>query len=90
MDFPLTVKNPLTNQIIVGEVEFYLISYTHIDEMCVKPVTYRNQDITLQAQFIGSDYTYAYSQLFRDTIFRDNTLDEKLLIGISPKEDQNN
>lgn len=24
-DFPLTVKNPMTNEVIVGEVEFYLV-----------------------------------------------------------------
>ena len=28
LDYPLTIKNPLTNQIIVGEVEFYLIKTT--------------------------------------------------------------
>ena len=25
-DFPLTVKDPLTNEVIVGEVEFYLVN----------------------------------------------------------------
>jgi hypothetical protein len=39
----------------------------------------------ISAHYIGSDYTYAYSQKFRDTIFRDNTMDENLLIGVSAK-----
>ena len=38
----------------------------------------------LNAYYIGSDYTYAYSQKFRDTIFRDNTVDENLLVGVTP------
>lgn len=39
----------------------------------------------ISAHYIGSDYTYAYSQKFRDTIFRDNTMDENLLIGVNAK-----
>lgn len=39
----------------------------------------------INAHYIGSDYTYAYSQKFRDCIFRDNTLDESLLIGVSAR-----
>ena len=34
MEYPLTVKNPLTNQIIVGEVEFYLLSKEEVAEKC--------------------------------------------------------
>ena len=79
MDFPLTVKNPLTNQIIVSEVEFYLIPQEQVLEKC--------QQGLLLAQYIGSDYTYAYSQRFRDTVFRDNTLDENLLVGVMPKKE---
>jgi hypothetical protein len=39
----------------------------------------------MQAKYIGSDYTYAYCLKFRDSIFRENTLDENLLIGLSIK-----
>lgn len=39
----------------------------------------------LKAYYIGSDYTYAFSQRFRDTLFRENTLDEDLLIGVTKK-----
>ena len=30
MEYPLTVKNPLTNQVIVGEVEFFMIDSEEI------------------------------------------------------------
>lgn len=35
---------------------------------------------------MGTDYTYAYSSRFRNTVFRDNTIDENLLIGVEPKK----
>ena len=35
---------------------------------------------------MGTDYTYAYSYRFRNTVFRDNTIDENLLIGVDPKK----
>lgn len=81
-DFPMTVKNPLTNQIIVGEVEFYLVKHPDIAAFAVANP---GSSIDLKAYFVGSDYTYAYSQQFRDNVFRDNTLDENLLVGITPK-----
>ena len=34
---------------------------------------------------MGTDYTYAYSQRFRDTVFRDNCLDQHLLVGVQDK-----
>ena len=81
-DFPMTVKNPLTNQIIVGEVEFFLVKHQDIAACAgLSP----GSSIDLSAYFVGSDYTYAYSQQFRDNVFRDNTLDENLLVGITPK-----
>ena len=87
MDYPLTVKNPLTNQIIVGEVEFYLIQHKQIETQAanLRNGPHDNRQNIIQALYIGSDYTYAYSQKFRDTIFRDNSLDENLLIGLTPK-----
>ncbi len=47
---PLTVKNPLNNEIIVGEVEFYLI---------------KNASVQMNAEFIGTDFNYACSNDFR-------------------------
>ena len=47
--------------------------------------TPNDDEITLKSVYIGTDYTYAYSQRFRDTIFRDNCFDEKLLIGVQDK-----
>ena len=54
----MTVKNPLTNQVIVGEVEFYLISKQEVEEKCANA---SEGKLTLLAYYIGSDYTYAYS-----------------------------
>jgi hypothetical protein len=85
MDYPLTVKNPLTNQIIVGEVEFYLIQKNVIESQMQIFRSDENHPKIISAHYIGSDYTYAYSQKFRDSIFRDNTLDENLLIGVSAR-----
>ena len=58
LDYPLTVKNPLTNQVIVGEVQFYLISQSYLKEYL--PINHQNQNLKLKANFIGTDYTYAY------------------------------
>lgn len=51
---PLTVRNPLNNEIIVGEVEFYLLK-----KESVSPIS------GLQALFIGTDFNYANSNEFR-------------------------
>ena len=94
----MTVKNPLTNQIIVGEVEFFLIQKDVALEKIRAQYARNNEqrDLeresdgmrpTLQAFYIGSDYTYAYSTKFRETIFKQNTLDENLLIGVTPSSD---
>ena len=56
---PLTVRNPLNNEIIVGEVEFYLL---------------KNEEGIYTAKFIGTDFNYAYSNDFR-RIFLDNSID---------------
>ena len=31
-EYPLTVKNPLTNEVMIGEVEFYLIEASQISK----------------------------------------------------------
>jgi len=57
---PLTVRNPLNNEIIVGEVEFYLL---------------KNEEGPINtAKFIGTDYNYAYSNDFR-RIFLENSIE---------------
>lgn len=62
LDYPLSVKNPLTNQIIVGEVEFYLLKYKLLDSTFEQIKSNKcASDIILKAIFIGTDYTYAYS-----------------------------
>ena len=33
-EFPLTSKDPLTNEVIVGEVEFYEINRTSVAKAC--------------------------------------------------------
>jgi hypothetical protein len=43
----------------------------------------------LKAFYIGSDYTYAYSEKFRENIFRDNTLDDQLLVGVKIRPEPN-
>ena len=57
---PLTVRNPLNNEIIVGEVEFFLL----------KP----GETAMDKAIFIGTDFNYAYSNDFRK-IFLENSID---------------
>ena len=49
MEYPLTVKNPLTNQVIVGEVEFFMIDS---EEILAK-----NQPEVVEDQEIGSPVT---------------------------------
>ena len=56
---PLTVRNPLNNEIIVGEVEFFLIKHGEGGDKAV---------------FIGTDFNYAQSNDFRK-IFLENSID---------------
>ena len=56
---PLTVRNPLNMEIIVGEVEFFLLKPNEGGE---------------RAMFIGTDFNYAYSNDFRK-IFLENSID---------------
>ena len=32
-EYPLSVKNPLTNEVMIGEVEFYLIEASQISKL---------------------------------------------------------
>ena len=49
----------------------------------------KSEKTELIANYIGSDYTYAYSQRFRDTLFKNNCVDQHLLIGLSEKVEEN-
>ena len=79
---PLIVKNPMTNEIIVGEVEYYLIkndnlSYSQFQLQNQIPES-NQQDLTTEvtAVFIGTDYNYAVSSEFRNT-FITNSMDHE-------------
>ena len=52
-DFPLTPKNPRTNEVIVGEVDFFMITLQEQERVKDLP------EEALVAEFIGSDYNYA-------------------------------
>jgi len=61
---PLTVRNPLTNEIIVGEVEFYLLGRDQAPEVLNRGEVSSlasSQDVILKAEFLGTDYNYALS-----------------------------
>ena len=74
-EFPLTPKNPGNNEVIVGEVDFFLVS---LEEQQRE----RDKDEPLIAQFIGSDYNYAIQPSFREE-FKLHTFDkDELDIGL--------
>jgi hypothetical protein len=70
-DFPLTAKNPLTNEVILGEVEFYLIDKNTIQEsmemLCAQGEfsAFESNKVALEAKFFGTDFNYANSKNFR-------------------------
>ena len=90
-DFPLTSKDPLTNEVIVGEVEFYLVDKTQIanavEQLQVEVSAFDLNKVQITAHFFGSDFTYANSKNFRKR-FAQNTQDREL-INIGLKSDQN-
>ena len=85
-DYPITAKNPLTNQVIVGEVDFFVLDVDQLTAKC------KNQDdgsdntwqhsTNYEATFFGSDFNYSHQQEFRFK-FRSMTQDAHLLeIGL--------
>jgi len=64
MDYPIAAKNPLTNLIIIDSVNFYLIPIAEL----ISKITNKHPTsiININAHFIGTDYTYAYCQDFRE------------------------
>lgn len=58
---PMSVINPLTNTLIVGEVEYFLVKNSE-----------NNEDV-LKAELIGTDYSYLFSEELRK-VFEENAL----------------
>ena len=95
-DFPLTVKDPMTNEVIVGEVEFFLADKTQIANVMEQLALANSGEtsafapspkIFLVAKFFGSDFNYANNKNFRKK-FAQHTQDIEL-INIGLKSDQN-
>ena len=68
LTMPLTVKNPLNNEIVVSEVEFYLLK---------RPETTGTRQ-PLIANFIGTDFNYANSNDFRKMILENSIESDEL------------
>ena len=67
-EFPLTAKDPLTNEVIVGEVEFYEINRNQIISICETAISQSRQGeisafeqtkVIIAGNFFGSDFNYA-------------------------------
>lgn len=58
---PISVINPLTNTLIVGEVEYFLVKNSE------------NTEDNVKAELIGTDYTYLFSEDLRK-VFEENAL----------------
>ncbi len=71
---PMTVKNPLNNEIVVGEVDFYLLTKNE------KKIPDNHLNISVQnslkAFFMGSDFNYANSNDFRK-MFLENSIENE-------------
>lgn len=62
-EYPITAKNPLTNAVIVGEVDFFVLDHEHITSQCTGPTdetdgAWKHPPI-YTATFFGSDFNYA-------------------------------
>lgn len=81
-DYPIVVKNPLTNQVIVGEVDFFVLDSAQISARIKKP-SEASDDCWIHprsynANYFGSDFHYATQQDFRFK-FRSLTQDTSLI-----------
>lgn len=76
------MKNPLTNQVIVGEVDFFVLDAAEITAKIQKPSEASDNcwlhPRSYSASFFGSDFHYATQQEFRFK-FRSLTLDTSLV-----------
>mmetsp|Transcript_33591 Transcript_33591/g.51688 ORF Transcript_33591/g.51688 Transcript_33591/m.51688 type:complete len:164 (+) Transcript_33591:1441-1932(+) len=76
-DFNIAATNPLTNNRIVGEVEFFFIENPYLKTQAQNRYS-QEQTLSLsgvKACFIGSDYNFQFSSALRQKVF-ENCLDD--------------
>lgn len=69
----MTALNPLTNSRIIGEVEFYLIKNPYLEIFPKEDRYPTGKSLSLAGcygTFIGSDYSYTYSESLQETILK--------------------
>jgi hypothetical protein len=67
-EFSLASLNPLTNNRIIGEVEFFYIENPYLKVFPVDSRYPPNQTLSIKGikgTFIGSDYNFIYSEILR-------------------------
>jgi hypothetical protein len=69
---PFSVINPLTNTLIIGEVEYFIVNPS-------KDIEKTSEDDFLEATLIGTDLTYVTSEKLRE-VFKSNALRPEDLI----------
>ena len=66
-EYPITPKNPLTNQVIVGEVDFFVLHAEELSMTCQKVESSSEEGTQVEwqhasvykAEYFGSDFNYA-------------------------------
>lgn len=62
-DYPITAKNPLTNQVVVGEVDFFILDAEQLSTKCKAPTEESDNKYqhpqNYTATFFGTDFNYA-------------------------------
>lgn len=67
----VTALNPLTNNRLIGEIEFYFIENPYLQIEPPESRYPRNQPLSLKGvsgKFIGSDYNFIYSSHLRQIV----------------------
>ena len=59
--YPISVKNPITNARIIGEVEFYRITNRNTNSVQLSNKTRHLNPDFLVGEFFGTDFNFAYS-----------------------------
>jgi hypothetical protein len=68
----MAALNPLTNNRLIGEVEFYFIENPYLKIEPPEARYHQGKPLSLngvKGTFIGSDYNFIYSSDLRETIF---------------------
>lgn len=80
---PICCRNPLTNEVIVVEVEFFIIKAEEVAQESPEiPINFELSvcteaaNVSYSGVFIGTDYNYAFSAEFRK-IFEENAVDKE-------------